>query len=174
MPAHQDVWKKTSKILKLLPIHNCFTLAMTNKLVDITNSLKVPKIKKILLYEMKFLVPNYSCLENPWLGGYHPQIPVLSVLNWICWNPPPEKNSWVRHCLQSPVSTHDSPAELPVSSQDARFAFIIKYGCKKLQQVYSAGNVYARKLLLTVIMNVDSLVSQQHLSSWTDSRTTLP
>ena len=45
---------------------------------------------------MKFLVPNYSCLQNPWLGGYHPQIPVLSVLNWICWTPH-EKNSWVRH-----------------------------------------------------------------------------
>ena len=29
---------------------------------------------------MKFLVPNYSCLQNPWLGGYHPQIPILSVL----------------------------------------------------------------------------------------------
>ena len=40
---------------------------------------------------MKFLVPNYSCLQNPWLGGYHPQIPVLSVLNWICWPPPSKK-----------------------------------------------------------------------------------
>jgi len=57
--------KKGSKILKLLLVHNCFTLAMTNKLVVIINSLKVPKIKKILLYEMKFLVPNYSCLQNP-------------------------------------------------------------------------------------------------------------
>jgi hypothetical protein len=47
----------------------------------------VPKIKKILLYQMKFLVPNYSCLQNPWLGGHCPQIPVLSVLNWICWTP---------------------------------------------------------------------------------------
>ena len=62
---------------------------MINKLVVIINSLKVPKIKKILLYEMKFLVPNYSCLQNPWLGGNCPQIPVLSVLNWICWTPPP-------------------------------------------------------------------------------------
>ena len=53
---------------------------MTNKLVVIINSLKVPKIKNILLYEMTFLVPNYSCLQNPWLGGYRPQIPVLSVL----------------------------------------------------------------------------------------------
>jgi hypothetical protein len=26
---------------------------------------KVPKIKKNLLYEMKFLVPNYSCLQKP-------------------------------------------------------------------------------------------------------------
>jgi len=54
---------------------------MTNKLVVITNSLKVPKIKKILLYGMKFLAPNYSCPQNPSLGDYSPpQIPVLSVL----------------------------------------------------------------------------------------------
>jgi len=61
----QDVREKGSKILKLPPVRNCFTLAMTNKLVVIINTLKVPKIKKILLYEMKFLVPNYSCLQNP-------------------------------------------------------------------------------------------------------------
>jgi hypothetical protein len=36
---------------------------------------------------MKFLVPNYSCLQNLWLGGHCPQIPVLPVLNWICWTP---------------------------------------------------------------------------------------
>ena len=36
---------------------------MTDKLDVIINSLKVSKIKKILLYEMKFLVPNYSCLQ---------------------------------------------------------------------------------------------------------------
>jgi hypothetical protein len=29
---------------------------------------------------MKFLVPNYSCLQNPCLAGYRNQIPVLSVL----------------------------------------------------------------------------------------------
>ena len=60
----QDVWKKGSKILKLPSVRNCFTLAMTNKLVVIINSLKVPKCRKILLHEMKFLVPNYSCLQN--------------------------------------------------------------------------------------------------------------
>ena len=65
MPTPQDVQKKCSKILKLLPVRNSFTLAMTDKLVVIINSLKVPKILKILLYEMKFLVPNYSCLQNP-------------------------------------------------------------------------------------------------------------
>ena len=48
--------KKGSKFLKLPSVRNCFTLAMTSKLVVIINSLKVPKIKKILLYEMKFLV----------------------------------------------------------------------------------------------------------------------
>ena len=38
---------------------------MKNKFFVITNNLKVPKIKKILLYEMKILVTNYSCLQNP-------------------------------------------------------------------------------------------------------------
>ena len=90
-PTPQDVRKKGSKILKLPSVGKYFTLGMTNKLVVIINSLKIPKIKKILLYEMKFLIPNYSCLQNPWLGGYRPQIPLLSVLNRICW-PPPEKN----------------------------------------------------------------------------------
>ena len=41
---------------------------MKNKLVVIIKSLKVPKIEKTLLFETKFLVPNYSCLQNPWLG----------------------------------------------------------------------------------------------------------
>jgi len=44
---------------------------------------------------MKFLVPNYSCLQNPWLGGYCPQIPVLFVLcsqlNLLYPSPPPNK-----------------------------------------------------------------------------------
>jgi len=74
---------------------------MTNKLVAIINSLKLPKIKKILLYEMKFLLSNYSCLQNPWLGGYLPQIPVLSVLcpQLNLLYPPPKKNSWVCHSV---------------------------------------------------------------------------
>jgi hypothetical protein len=40
---------------------------------------------------MKFIVPNYSCLQNPRLGGYLPQIPVLSVLcpQLNLLNPPP-------------------------------------------------------------------------------------
>ena len=67
------------------------------------NSLKVPKIMKILLYEMKFLLPNYSCLQNPWLGGYRTQIPLLYVLcpQLNLLNPPPfpEQNSWLHHWL---------------------------------------------------------------------------
>ena len=60
MPTLHDVQKKGSKILKLLSVRNCFTLAMTNKLVFIINSLKVPKIKTLLLYEMKLLVLQLS------------------------------------------------------------------------------------------------------------------
>ena len=65
MPTPKNVRKKGSKILKLPPVRNCFTLATTNKLVVIISNLKVPKIKKILLHEIKFLVPNYSCFLNP-------------------------------------------------------------------------------------------------------------
>ena len=105
-PTPQDVRKKGSKILKLPSVRSSFTLAMTNKLVVIINSLKVPKIKKILLYEMKFLVPNYSCLQNPWLRGYRPQIPVLSVLcpqlNFL--NPPPSPRT---KFLGTPLSVKD-------------------------------------------------------------------
>jgi len=54
-PSPQDVRKKGSKILKLPPVRVCFTLAMTNKLVVIINSLKVPKVKKIYYMKWTFL-----------------------------------------------------------------------------------------------------------------------
>jgi len=38
---------------------------------------------------MTFLVPNYSRLQDPWLGGDPPKVPVFSSLNWNCWTPPP-------------------------------------------------------------------------------------
>jgi len=44
-PTPQDVRKKGSKIVKLPPVRNCFTLAMTNKLVGII-VLKYQKLKK--------------------------------------------------------------------------------------------------------------------------------
>ena len=105
---------------------------MTNKLVVIINTLKVRNIKKILLYEMKFLVPNYSCLQNPCLGGYRPQIggyrPQIPVLSVLCpqlnlLNPPLEQNSWVRHwhlILEQPqraVRTERSKTIQVVTSQ---------------------------------------------------------
>jgi len=58
---------------------------MTYKLVVIINSIKVPKIKKILLYEMKFLVLNYSCLQISVLSVLCPQLNLLT-------SPSPPKN----------------------------------------------------------------------------------
>ena len=58
---------------------------------------------------MKFLVPNYSCLQNPWLRGYRPQIPVLSVLKWICWTPPPQTKflgTPLIFCGKNPHASH--------------------------------------------------------------------
>ena len=100
-PTSQNV-RKNSKILKLPPVRHCFTLAMTNKLVVIINSLKVPKMKKILPCEMKFLVPNYSCLQNPWLGGLPPPtspFSLPSVLNWICWTLPSPRTQFLGTAL---------------------------------------------------------------------------
>ena len=53
---------------KAVTFQNCLGSQLfyvsNDKLVVIVNSLKVPKMKKILLYEMKFLAPNYNCLQN--------------------------------------------------------------------------------------------------------------
>jgi hypothetical protein len=47
--------------------------------------------------------------------------------------------------LQSPVSTNDIPAELPVPSRDAQLAFIVKYTCKKFyHNKYKQGKVHPR------------------------------
>jgi hypothetical protein len=49
---------------------------MTNKLVVIINILKVPKIKKILLYEIKLLLPILRCV-----------IPVVHLNYTVKWIP---------------------------------------------------------------------------------------
>ena len=73
-PKPQDVRKKGSKILKLPPVRNRFTLAMTNKLIVIINSLKVPKIKKILPYEINFLY-KLQLAPEPQTRGLPPPDP---------------------------------------------------------------------------------------------------
>jgi hypothetical protein len=52
-PSPQDDQKEGSKILKL-PVRNCFTLTMTNKLVVILNSLKYQKLKKFYFMKWNF------------------------------------------------------------------------------------------------------------------------
>jgi len=117
--------KKGSKILKLPPFRNCFTLAMTDKLVFIMNSLKVPKIKKILLYEMKFLVPNYSCLQNPWLGRQPPPDPCslcpLSSTEFVEPSPHPP-NKFPRYGTEPryPVCTATFKPRIPESEAEVR------------------------------------------------------
>jgi len=69
---------------------------MTNKLVVIINSLKVPEIKKILLHEIKFCFTKLQLPPEPLTRGLPPPdrrslCPQLNLLN------PPEQNSLVRH-----------------------------------------------------------------------------
>jgi len=65
MPTHQDVWKKGSKILKLLPVHNWFTLTMTNKLVVIINSPKYQKLRKLYYMKWNFLCQITAASKTP-------------------------------------------------------------------------------------------------------------
>jgi hypothetical protein len=46
---------------------------------------------------MKFLVPNYSCLQKPWLGAATPRslFSLSSVFNWICWTSPPLRKKFL-------------------------------------------------------------------------------
>ena len=47
---------------------------------------------------MKFLLPNYSCLQNPWLGDYRPPDPrSVCPLSSTEFVEPPEQNFWVHH-----------------------------------------------------------------------------
>ena len=72
---------------------------MINKLVVIINSLKVPKIKKILLYEIS--CTKLQLPPEPLTRGLPPPDPrsLCPQLNLL--NPPPEQKSWVRHWSQA-------------------------------------------------------------------------
>ena len=75
---------------------------MTNKLVVIINSLKVPTIEELLYMKWNLLyqITAASRTIDQGVGGYRSQIPVLRPLSSTEFvEPPPEKNSWVRHWL---------------------------------------------------------------------------
>ena len=85
----QDFRKKGSKTLKLPPVRNCFTLAMTNKLVVIINSLKVPKIKENFTIWSEISCTKLQLPPEPLTRGLPPPdsrslCPQLNLLN-----PPP-------------------------------------------------------------------------------------
>ena len=81
---------------------------------------------------MKFLVPNYRCLQNAWLVGYVPRslFSLSSVLNWICWTPP-EQNFWVRHWF--PLRKFGTHAQRQLQTQwicghlVCRTSFLVSY-----------------------------------------------
>jgi hypothetical protein len=116
------------------------------------SSLKVLKIKKTLLYEIKFLVPNYSCLQNPWLGVYRPQIPVLSVLcPQLNLLNTPEQNSWVRHwsALSNIVSRMD---HLSKNIPSPKFPLLgsSQYCCTQSTQQYVLSTLLTPRYIVVV------------------------
>ena len=75
---------------------------MTNKLVVIINSLKGPKIKKILLYEIKISCTKLQLPPEPLTRGLPPPDPrslcPLSSTEFVDPLLTGEQHSWVRHC----------------------------------------------------------------------------
>ena len=85
---------------------------MTNNLFVFLNGLKIPKIKKILLYEIKFLVQLLQLPPESLTRGLPPPDPrylcPLSSTEFVepPNSPPPKQNSCVRHCY-SPDGLYD-------------------------------------------------------------------
>ena len=81
---------------------------MTNKLVVIINSLKVQKIKKILLYEIsctKLQLPPEPLTRGLTSPDPRSLCPQLNLSEFV--DPPsPEQNSWVRHWCQETSTCH--------------------------------------------------------------------
>ena len=63
---------------------------------------------------MKFLVPNYSCLQNPWLGGrgLPPPDPVLCPQLYLL-NPPPHPNKIAVYATATPSRGSAKAQEFP-------------------------------------------------------------
>ena len=122
---------------------------MTNKLVVIINSLRVPKIKKILLYEMKFLVPNCSCLQNPWLTGLPPPDPrsvcPLSSTEFV--EPPPPRTKF----LGTPLSCTKPDDGLPIG----RKICVMQWSTAFPNSVSHLQNLGARKMTCSKFNNED-------------------
>jgi len=117
---------------------------------------------------MKFLVPNYSCLQNPWLGGYPPQIPILSVLNWICWTPPEKKFLGTplprTQCILAYFDTH-SQIQLQNSSPLIASSFIL------LCNMHFDINIHKTKILLStsywfIFTKSSTLKVFRHANCW--------
>ena len=83
--------KKGSKILKLPPVHNCFTLTMTNKLVVIINSLKYQKLRKFYYMKLNFLYQITAASRTPDYEATAPDPLSLCPLSSTEFVEPPRK-----------------------------------------------------------------------------------
>ena len=121
---------------------------------------------------MKFLVPNYSCLQNPWLGGLPPPDPRSFCPQLNLLNPPPEKNSWVRHCWTGKIfegqfgykTSKTSPIHVEIQPEIIFLLFAFHLCSSVLQFLFSSfcpkcRLTTARCILTSLLMYNSSMVS---------------
>ena len=108
---------------------------------------------------MKFLVPNYSCLQNPWLGGYRPQIPVLSVLSSTEFVEPPRTHflgtplaANIINFLQAEIKQRKSPLFSVIHNSTAFF------------------NGYKGRPIVLLMCSVGTNMSIEHWRNYTENR----
>ena len=77
---------------------------------------------------MKFLVPNYSCLQNPLLGVYHPQYPrfLCPLFSTEFVEPPLPRTKF----LGTPLYYSDGFPTIPavgVGRETVSYSYVLRY-----------------------------------------------
>jgi hypothetical protein len=99
------------------------------------NSLKVPKIKKNFTTWNEISCTKLRLPPEPLTRGLPPPrspFSMSSTINWICWTPPPDQNSWIRHCYQHLQLLFPFEVSYPRIELRSMSAYIVSWACTEI------------------------------------------